>query len=158
MGSAMHLTRGWHERRNAASLSTVVTATSDAALLRAARAAGEHAYAPYSGFRVGAALEDAVGAVYVGCNVESASYGLTICAERAAIFAAVAAGAARPFTALALVCLDVRTTAATESRMPCGACAQVMVEHFVGEAAILVDGIDTIPLRDLLPRPFRMTR
>src|SRR5262245_15579930 len=71
-------------------------------LVAQAREVAGRAYAPYSRFRVGAAVRDAAGAVFVGCNVENASYGLTICAERAAIFAAIAAGGLRPLQRLAL--------------------------------------------------------
>jgi len=90
-------------------------------LLNLARAAREMAYAPYSGFPVGAALLTARGQVYKGCNVENASYGLTICAERVALFKAVSEGE-RDFAALAVV-------AGTEKHcVPCGACLQVLAE------------------------------
>jgi cytidine deaminase len=116
-----------------------------------AREVAVRAYAPYSRFRVGAAVQDAHGHVYVGCNVESASYGLTMCAERNAIFAAIAAGAARPFSALAVTCLD-----AVEPFTPCGACRQVMAEHIQAEAAIYVDGVGEYRIRDLLPHAFTL--
>jgi cytidine deaminase len=100
---------------------------------------------------VGAALIDPDGTVHVGCNVESASYGLTICAERSAIFSAVAAGAARPFLALAVTCLD-----ADEPFTPCGACRQVISEHFSGSARVLVDRVGVFAPAELLPHAFTL--
>ncbi|MCA1644537.1 MAG: cytidine deaminase [Chloroflexi bacterium] len=120
-------------------------------LIVQAREVAARAYAPYSRFRVGAALRDANGHVYVGCNVESASYGLTVCAERNAICAAVAAGAARPFAALAVTCPD-----AAWPCTPCGACRQVMAEHLQPEAPISIDGLGEYRVADLLPLAFSM--
>jgi cytidine deaminase len=117
-----------------------------------ARDVAQHAYAPYSQFRVGAALQDADGCIYVGCNVENASYGLTICAERSVIFAAIAAGATRPFSALAVSCLD----AAENGCSPCGACRQVMAEHLRGEAPVSIDGVGQFTIRELLPYSFSL--
>jgi cytidine deaminase len=88
-------------------------------LLAAARAARRHAYAPYSGYAVGAAVYCEDGRIYTGANVENASYGLTVCAERVAIFRAVSEGARR-IRALAVVTPDGGT--------PCGACRQVLAE------------------------------
>lgn len=112
------------------------------------------AYAPYSRFPVGAAVQTASGEVFRGCNVENASSGLTLCAERVAIASAVAAGH-RDLIALAVAVSPSATAAA--SRMPCGACLQVMAEFLSEEATIWVDGCGVFRLRELLPRPFVLT-
>ena len=89
-----------------------------------------HAHAPYSGFAVGAAVLTPDGAIYAGTNVENASYGLTICAERAAVFAAVAAGQTR---------LEALAIASTGGATPCGACRQVLAEFCDDLPIMLVD-------------------
>ncbi len=98
-----------------------MTVVDDKTLLALAKKAKENAYAPYSGFRVGAALLTIDGKIFSGCNVENASYGLAICAERSAVFSAVAAGY-RKFSAIA-VSSDGETYT-----FPCGACRQVLIE------------------------------
>lgn len=120
-----------------------------ARLIRAARDVQERAYAPYSHFRVGAALLGEDGTVYTGCNVENASYGLTICAERNAIFHAVACGC-RHFTAL-LITGDSKDLTA-----PCGACRQVMAEFSIPEIILVRpdDSYETFTLQQLLPLNF----
>ena len=89
--------------------------------VEAATSARGRAWAPYSGYAVGAAIRDADGCVHVGCNVENASYGLSVCAERHAVAAAIAAGA-RVFSAVAVV------TDSSPPASPCGACRQVLAE------------------------------
>ncbi len=121
------------------------------ALVAEARAAAAHSHAPYSNFPVGAALLTRSGRVFQGVNVENASLGLSICAERNAVFAAVAAGE-RAFEAIAVA------TGAASPTPPCGACRQVLLEfaddmtiHLVGQG----DGVETHTLTELVPRAFR---
>jgi cytidine deaminase len=127
---------------------------SDSELLRIARQAATRAHCPYSRFRVGA-VAVADGRRFVGCNVENASYGLTVCAERVAIFSAVAAGHPR-VERLAVSCVDAPAELGTSGRMPCGACRQVMTELLTPDAEILVDGVGTFSLAELLPNPFSL--
>jgi cytidine deaminase len=119
-------------------------------LVAAARRAREHAHAAYSQFKVGAALETDDGTVVTGCNIENATYGLTICAERVAMFKALSEGH-RSFTRIAVV---ADTEAPTP---PCGACRQILWE-FGGDLEVtlanLTDHTGTHRLRDLLPLPF----
>ena len=123
-----------------------------ATLIESARQVAERAYAPYSHFRVGAAVVDANGAIYTGCNVENASYGLSICAERSAIFAALAAGAPRPLVALAVTCIDAEEGGCS----PCGACRQVIAEHLRADGQVVVAGLGTFTAAELLPHSFRL--
>jgi cytidine deaminase len=118
-------------------------------LVTAAKAAQDRAYAPYSNFRVGAALESESGEVFVGCNVENASYGLTICAERAAVCAAVSAGARR--FRRAVVVSDCDPPAA-----PCGACRQVLSEfgRDLRVDAVGPSGHASWTMAELLPAAF----
>jgi cytidine deaminase len=123
-------------------------------LIAQARNVARRAHAPYSHFRVGAAVRDADGRMFVGCNVESASYGLTMCAERNAIFGAIASGAAPPLTAMALTCLDADSAGGC---MPCGACRQIIWEHLASDAPIAVDGGREFTSAELLPHAFTLT-
>lgn len=119
-------------------------------LTAAALEVAEKAYAPYSKFRVGAA---ALGdhEIYLGVNVENASYGLTLCAERAALSAAISAGE-KNIRAIAIACLDASTKT---TMMPCGACRQWIFE-IAPEAEILIAGLDkSYRIAELLPEPFR---
>lgn len=121
---------------------------SDEALLALARTARERSYSPYSGFAVGAALLCADGRVYQGCNIENASFGLTNCAERTAVFKAVSEGATE-FTAIAIA-------SEKTAPWPCGACRQVLNE-FAPNIRILVtwdEKVDEAPLSELLPHGF----
>ncbi len=125
------------------------------AMMAAARNARERAYAPYSGFRVGAAVLGESRRVYTGCNVENASYGLTVCAERVAIAKAVSEGEK---SILAVVVF----AGETEPSPPCGACLQVMSEFAPSDEPLVIvtcseDG-DYVQstLADYLPHPFRL--
>ncbi len=118
-------------------------------LTAAACRARERAYAPYSDFAVGAAVRCADGRVFEGCNIENASYGLTICAERVALFAAVAAGC-RQIDAIAIA------GPGAEPVSPCGACRQVMVE-LAPDATVIMAGEEGRRVRrvtDLMPEAF----
>jgi cytidine deaminase len=120
------------------------------ALIAAALAARENAFAPYSKFRVGAAIEDLGGRIHTGCNVENATYGLTVCAERVAVFKAISEGV-RKFRRVAIA-------ADTDSLTPpCGACRQILWE-FCGDVEIVLVNLrgqtETYRLKDLFPKPF----
>jgi cytidine deaminase len=119
-------------------------------LIAAARAAREHAVATFSGFKVGAALETASGEIVTGCNIENATYGLTLCAERVAMFKALSEGHRR-FTRVAVV---ADTAAPTP---PCGACRQILWE-FGGDLEVFLANLTETTgehhLKDLLPLPF----
>jgi cytidine deaminase len=124
--------------------------SAQSALFEAALAARARAHAPYSRFLVGAALEDSAGRIHTGCNVENASYGLTICAERTAVLKAVSEGS-REFRRIAVA---ADTSPLTP---PCGACRQVLVE-FCHDLEVLLVNLngqsEVLRLKDLLPRAF----
>lgn len=119
-------------------------------LIRSALDARKNAHAPFSHFLVGAALQDENGRIFTGCNVENSTYGLTICAERVAVFKAISEGA-RKFTAVAVAAdTDVLTP-------PCGACRQILWE-FCGDVELTLLNLqgktETFRLKDIFPRPF----
>jgi cytidine deaminase len=120
-------------------------------LIRQALAAKEFAYAPYSGYRVGAAVLGKGGKIYRGCNIENASYGLTNCAERSALFNAISEGE-RTFVGLA-VAVDGKLPAS-----PCGACRQVIREFFADDTEIFLVNEEgearTTTIKELLPGAF----
>lgn len=125
------------------------------ALVDQARGAAEHSYSPYSGFRVGAALELSDGTIVTGTNVENVSYGLTICAERAALVQAVSRFGP-----------DVRVTAAAITNLndaaspPCGACRQVLAEFMEPDAPVVfpaADGLRVMAFREVMPLAGEMT-
>ena len=120
------------------------------ALIAAALAARENAFAPYSKFKVGAAIEDTAGRIHTGCNVENSTYGLTVCAERVAVFKAISEGV-RKFRRVAVAADTDRLTP------PCGACRQILWE-FCGDIEIVLVNprgqTETHRLKDLFPKPF----
>jgi len=119
-------------------------------LVAAAKQTRENAHAPYSNFRVGAALRAKSGQVYTGCNVENSTYGLTVCAERVAIFKAISEGE-RGFDAIAVVADTPQPTP------PCGACRQLIWE-FCGDVDIILANlkgqVEVVRTSAILPRPF----
>ena len=119
-------------------------------LIQAALSARENAFAPFSKFKVGAALEDVDGRIHTGCNVENATYGLTLCAERVAVFKAISEGA-RKFVRV-VVAADTATLTP-----PCGACRQILWE-FCGDVSVVLVNLhgktETYQLKDLFPKPF----
>lgn len=123
-------------------------------LMNSARLAAKNAYCPYSKFHVGAAVLCEDGSFVTGCNVENASYGLTICAERNAIFAAVARGL-KP-VAIAVSCPDAGETSPLRYRMCCGACRQVLAEFLPDEAPVYIDNGPETTVGAMLPEAFRI--
>ena len=124
-------------------------------LCRLAADARKSAHAPYSGFKVGAALLCNNGKIFTGCNIENAAYGSTVCAERVAVFKAVSEGV-RGFTAIAIAGGDLQNGAP-----PCGACRQVLAEFADDSLAVLVvkdggEAFDEYTLGELLPSAFRL--
>ncbi len=119
-------------------------------LIEAALRARQNAHAPFSNFKVGAALEDAAGRIHTGCNVENATYGLTVCAERVAVFKAISEGARRFRRAAVVADTDTLTP-------PCGACRQILWE-FCGDVELVLANLhgktELFRLKDLFPRPF----
>jgi cytidine deaminase len=126
----------------------------DDALIAVARKAALAAYSPYSKFRVGAAaLFENSAKIYTGCNVENASFGLTICAERVAICKAASENL-RQLVKIAIAVVDEHGMP-KKSFMPCGACLQFMQEFATNSSPVVViDGVGSYVLKDLLPRPF----
>jgi cytidine deaminase len=126
-----------------------LTAQQRSELIRSALSVREHAYAPYSKYAVGAALLGADGAIYSGVNVENASYPLSMCAERSAIFKAVSQGV-RSFTAIAV--------ASDNGGSPCGACRQVLSEFGLDMTVLILNAAGDVTLEttvsDLLPHAF----
>ncbi|MBV9301021.1 MAG: cytidine deaminase [Acidobacteriaceae bacterium] len=119
-------------------------------LIQAALEVRKLAHAPFSRFKVGAAIEDEKGRVFTGCNVENATYGLTICAERVAVFKAISEGAAK----LKRVAVVADTDDPTP---PCGACRQILWE-FCGDAELIMANLagkqETTTIKQIFPRPF----
>jgi cytidine deaminase len=119
-------------------------------LVEAALRVRENAHAPFSKFKVGAAIEDESGRVFTGCNVENATYGLTVCAERVAVFKAISEGARKFRRVVVAADTEVLTP-------PCGACRQILWE-FCGDVEVTLVNLhgktEKFQMKDLFPRPF----
>lgn len=153
---ALLLSNPYHLSPNPMSAPGPISEAEQNELLAMAKHAYENAYAPYSNFRVGAAILLASGEIFYGCNVENASYGLTNCAERTAIFSAVAALGAKLVRIRAVAVVNDQTVACS----PCGACRQVISE-FGPDAEIFYlgpSGIKRSSIRELLPNCFALNR
>ena len=124
--------------------------TKEKKLIEQAETAREKAVAPYSKFKVGAALATKSGTIYTGCNIENASYGLTMCAERVAVFKAVSEGE-KEFESIAIV------ADTDELTPPCGPCRQI-IHEFCGDIPVILANLkgetETVPMNELLPRAF----
>ena len=120
------------------------------ALFEAARAARNHASATFSGFKVGAAISDEHGRIFTGCNIENDSYGLSMCAERVAIFKALSEGAGKLLRVVVMADTETLTT-------PCGACRQLLWE-FCPDAELILANLDgkheSFSIAQIFPRPF----
>jgi cytidine deaminase len=124
-------------------------------LCEAARNAALNSYSPYSNFRVGAAVLGENG-IYVGTNIENASFGLTTCAERTALASAMVNND-RNIRAIAVACIDASHESGISEKLPCGACRQWMVE-LASNAVIIIDGLErTFSVDDFIPMPFKLS-
>lgn len=134
---------------------TTIRKSMEEILIEAARAAKENSYSPYSNFPVGSAvlLED--GQIFKGTNIENASYGLTCCAERVALFSARTASSEK-VVGLAISIGHETSDLPKESLVPCGACRQVMAEFLATDTPIYVDGNRTFTMDELLPHSFKL--
>ena len=123
-------------------------------LIEMARTAAKNSYSPYSNFPVGSAVLAGDGEIYLGCNIENASYGLTVCGERAAIFNAVANGN-KKIKMIATTCMKGDKND-PNSLMSCGACRQVISEFITDDGVILIDGVGRFDIDQFLPLRFRL--
>ena len=132
----------------------IIPGTWQNALVGVAIEASRQAHCPYSKFHVGAAVLCTDGTIVKGCNVENASYGLTVCAERVAIWSAIAQGK-RP-TAIAVACPNAAEGCEDKYRMPCGACRQVMTEFMPQDAPVIVASVGIFKVSEILPKAFSL--
>lgn len=124
-------------------------------LMKAARDAKQNSYSPYSAFPVGAAVMLEGGRIFRGTNIENASYGLTCCAERVALFAARTASQEK-VTGIAISIGRNSDRLPKESLVPCGACRQVMAEFMAPDTPVYIDGNRTFTMAELLPHSFKL--
>lgn len=125
-------------------------------LCTAAQKAAENAYAPYSHFRVGAAILMQDGQIFTGTNVENASYGLALCAERSALVKMISSTAARKIKAVAVACIDAPNKGPVDLLMPCGACRQWLFELAPDAIVFIAGRPESFMVKDLLPHAFSL--